>query len=51
LRSLGRAELDATLAELGEIVVNDDMCNEQYRFDPAAVNALFEVAPDRDAPG
>jgi molecular chaperone Hsp33 len=51
LRSLGRAELNATLAELGEIVVNDDMCNEQYRFDPAAVNALFEVAPDRDAPG
>lgn len=45
LRSLGRAELDATLAELGEIIVKDDMCNEDYRFDHAAVNTLFEVLP------
>lgn len=49
LRSLGRAELDATLAELGEIIVKDDMCNEEYRFDNAAVNALFEVLPDNGA--
>ena len=42
LRSLGRHELDATLAELGEIIVKDDMCNEEYRFDRAAVAALFD---------
>ncbi len=42
LRSLGRHELDATLAELGEIIVKDDMCNEEYRFDHAAVAALFD---------
>jgi molecular chaperone Hsp33 len=41
LRSLGREELDATLAEMGEIVVKDDMSNEEYRFDHAAVAALF----------
>ena len=41
LRSLGRDELDATLKQLGEIIVKDDMCNEEYRFDPAAVDALF----------
>jgi molecular chaperone Hsp33 len=41
LRSLGREELDATLAEMGEIVVKDDMSNEEYRFDRAAVEALF----------
>lgn len=46
LRSLGRHELDATLAELGEIIVKDDMCNEEYRFDHAAVAALF----DKDNP-
>ncbi len=49
LRSLGRAELDSTLAELGEIVVKDDMCNEEYRFDRAMVDALFEVQPDGGA--
>jgi molecular chaperone Hsp33 len=41
LRSLGREECDATLADVGEIVVKDDMCNEEYRFDHAAVAALF----------
>jgi molecular chaperone Hsp33 len=41
LRSLGREELEATLAELGEIVVRDDMCNEEYRFGRAAIDALF----------
>ena len=41
LRSLGRDELNQTLREIGEIIVKDDMCNEEYRFDPAAVDALF----------
>ena len=41
LRSLGRDELNQTLQEIGEIIVKDDMCNEEYRFDPAGVDALF----------
>ncbi len=42
LRSLGRAELDTTLAEFGEVIVKDDMCNQEYRFDAAAIAALFD---------
>ena len=41
LRSLGRREVDSMLAEQGEIVVKDDMCNEEYRFDQPAVEAIF----------
>lgn len=41
LKSLGRAELDAILAERGEIVVKNEMCNHEYRFDRAAVEAMF----------
>ena len=42
LRSLGRAEVEATLAELGIVEVKDDICNQIYRFDAAAVKRLFE---------
>ncbi|MBL8512307.1 MAG: Hsp33 family molecular chaperone HslO [Betaproteobacteria bacterium] len=42
LRSLGRAEVEAMLTEIGEIVVKDDMCNEEYRFDRAAIEILFQ---------
>ena len=42
LRSLGRAELETTLAEFGEVIVKDDMCNQEYRFDAEAVSALFD---------
>ena len=42
LRSLGREELETTLAEFGEVIVKDDMCNQEYRFDAAAVSALFD---------
>jgi molecular chaperone Hsp33 len=42
LRSLGREEVDATLAELGIVEVKDDICNQVYRFDAAAVKRLFE---------
>jgi molecular chaperone Hsp33 len=41
LRSLGRAELENTLAEYGEVIVKDDMCNQEYRFGPEAIAALF----------
>lgn len=42
LRSLGRAECDAIIAEQGEIRVHDDICNHDYVLDAAAVAALFE---------
>jgi molecular chaperone Hsp33 len=41
LISLGRDEVEATLAEQGEIVVTDDICNQQYRFGPEDVKRLF----------
>lgn len=43
LRSLGRPALDAMLAEHGEIVVTEDLCNHTYRFDAVDVAALFAV--------
>ncbi len=47
LRSLGRAELESTLAEYGEVIVRDDMCNQEYRFNPAAIAALFDSAKEK----
>jgi molecular chaperone Hsp33 len=44
LRSLGRTELEATLAEQGEIVINDDICNQEYRFGPDVLEVLFPPA-------
>ena len=41
LRGLGRAELETTLAEYGEVIVKDDMANQEYRFDAGAIAALF----------
>jgi len=41
LRSLGREEVEATLAELGIVEVKDDICNQIYRFDAEAVKRLF----------
>ena len=46
LRSLGRAEVEATLAELGIVEVKDDICNQVYRFDAEAVKRLFGSAKD-----
>ncbi len=45
LRSLGRAEVEATLAEQGEIVINDDICNQEYRFGPEVIARLFGAPP------
>ncbi|MCY7389729.1 MAG: Hsp33 family molecular chaperone HslO [Burkholderiales bacterium] len=42
LRSLGREEVEATLAELGVVEVNDDICNQVYRFDADAIKRLFD---------
>ena len=41
LRSLGREEVEATIAELGIVEVKDDICNQVYRFDAEAVKRLF----------
>lgn len=41
LRTLGRNEVESILAEQGEVVVRNEMCNHEYRFDRAAVEALF----------
>lgn len=49
LRSVGRAECEAILAEHGEIRVHDDICNHEYVLDAATVAALFAIK-DADAP-
>jgi len=41
LRGLGRQELEAILSEHGEVRIRNEMCNHEYRFDRAAVEALF----------
>ena len=44
LRSLGREEVDSILKEFGEVIINDDVCNRQYRFDALAIDAVFQEA-------
>ena len=41
LRVLGREEVESILVERGEVVIRNEMCNHEYRFDAAAVRALF----------
>lgn len=41
LRSLGRREVESILAEQGEVVVKNEMCNHEYRFDRDAVEAIL----------
>jgi molecular chaperone Hsp33 len=41
LRGLGRPEVDSILAEKGEVVIKNEMCNHEYRFDRDAVEAVF----------
>jgi molecular chaperone Hsp33 len=42
LKSLGRAEVEAALAEQGEIAVEDDICRQRYRFGHDIVPRLFD---------
>jgi len=42
LKQLGREEIEATLAELGEIAVEDDICRQHYRYGPELVAKLFD---------
>jgi molecular chaperone Hsp33 len=44
IRSLGHADAEAILAEHGEIVIRDDICNREYRFDADDVAALFAAS-------
>lgn len=41
LRGLGREEVQSILAEQGELVIRNEMCNHEYRFDARAVEELF----------
>lgn len=41
LRQLGRAECESVLAEQGEVRVHDELCNETYVLDAAALGRLF----------
>jgi molecular chaperone Hsp33 len=41
LTSLGRDEVESILAEHGEIIVKDDICNHEYRFGADIVDQLF----------
>ncbi|HET7298918.1 MAG TPA: Hsp33 family molecular chaperone HslO [Burkholderiales bacterium] len=41
LRGLGREEVEAILAEQGEVVIRNEMCNHEYRFDASAIAELF----------
>ena len=41
LRGLGREEVESILAEQGEVVIRNEMCNHEYRFDAPAIAELF----------
>lgn len=41
LLGLGREEVQAILAEQGEVVIRNEMCNHEYRFDARAIAELF----------
>ncbi len=47
LRSIGRNECEAALREQGEIHVHDDLCGQDYHFDAAALNAVFDAPKHR----
>lgn len=47
LRALGRDDVQALLAERGEVSVDCEFCNQHYVFDAAAVAGVFSPAPPR----
>ena len=51
LESMGRNELEAILAEQGEIRVNCEFCGRRYRFDQADLERLFATLPDSGLSG
>ncbi len=44
LASLGREEVLSMLAERGEIIILDDICNHEYRFGASVIDELFPSA-------
>ena len=44
IRSLGRADAETILAEHGEILIRDDICNRDYHFSPEDVAQLFAIS-------
>lgn len=50
LRALGRAEVEAILAEQGAIAVDCEFCNRHYRLDPVDALKLFSDGPAHQAP-
>ena len=44
IRSIGHADAETILAEHGEILIRDDICNREYRFTPDDVAALFAAS-------
>ena len=43
LLGLGREEVESILAEQGEVIIRNEMCNHEYRFDAAAIARLFQT--------
>ena len=43
LRTLGREEVESILAKQGEVVIRNEMCNHEYRFDARAIAQLFSL--------
>lgn len=41
LKSLGRSEIEATLAAEGSIAVEDEICRQHYRYGPEILSRLF----------
>ncbi len=41
LLGLGKEEVESILAEHGEVVIRNEMCNHEYRFDARAIAELF----------
>jgi molecular chaperone Hsp33 len=41
LRGLGREEVESILAERGEVVIRNEMCNHEYRFGARDIERLF----------
>ena len=46
LRTLGREEVYGALKERGVIVIRDDLANQEYRFEKAAIDELFSNVPE-----
>ena len=45
LRIAGRAEIEAAIAERGDVEVTCEFCNRRYTFAPAEARAVFALSP------